>query len=178
MKNEELLNILKSRFENNMNRHKNLKWDEIEAKIEINSEKLLALSRMEETGGEPDVVNYDKKTKEYIFCDCSPESPKGRRNTCYDGEAMESRKKNKPKVNAIDMATEIGIKILTEKQYRGLQQLGKFDLKTSSWVETPTRIRELGGAIFCNRRYDTVFMYHNSAESYYGGRGFRGYLKI
>ena len=173
-----MLGILKSRFENNMNRHKNLEWDEVKAKIKINTQKLLALSGMEKTGGEPDVVNYDKKTNEYIFYDCSAESPKGRRNTCYDMEAMESRKKNKPANNAIDMATNMGIEILTEKEYRELQQLGNFDMKTSSWVKTPSQIRKLGGAIFCDRRYDTVFVFHNSAESYYSNRGFRGSLRV
>lgn len=178
MPNEELLSTFKSRFENNMNRHKSLEWDKVEAKIKANAQKLSALSEMEKTGGEPDVVNYDKNTNKYIFYDCSPESPSGRRNTCYDREAMESRKKNKPTNNAVDMATKMDIKLLTEEQYRGLQQLGNFDTKTSSWVKTPSRIRKFGGAIFCDRRYDTIFVYHNSAESYYSSRGFRGSLRV
>lgn len=175
---EELLKTLKARFEENMNRHQDLEWDHVQAKIEANPEKLWSLHEMEETGGEPDVVDYDKKTDEYIFYDCSTESPKGRRSVCYDLEALESRKKNKPANNAIDMATEIGIELLTEEQYRQLQKLGNFDTKTSSWVQTPNTIRKLGGALFCDRRYDTVFLYHNGAESYYAARGFRGSLRV
>lgn len=175
---EDLLTILQDRFEKNMNRHEDLEWDKVQAKLEDNLDKLWSLNQMEETGGEPDVVGYDKETDEYIFYDCSAESPKGRRSVCYDREALESRKKHKPENNAIDMATDIGIEILTEKQYRELQKLGDFDLKTSSWVQTPTHIRKLGGAIFCDCRYDTVFVYHNGTESYYGARGFRGSLRV
>jgi hypothetical protein len=174
---EELLKILKTRFEKNMTRHKNLDWNKIQAKLEKNPEKIWSLNEMEETEGEPDVVSYDKKTDEYLFCDCSPESPK-RRSLCYDYQAWEARKANKPESNAIDKASEMGIEILTEEQYRELQQLGKFDLKTSSWIKTPENIRELGGAIFCDRRYNTVFTYHNGADSYYAARGFRGSLKV
>jgi hypothetical protein len=174
---EELLNTLQERFENNMNRHKGLEWPKIQAKLEAHPEKLSALNAMESTGGEPDVVGYDKKTGEYIFYDCSVESPKGRRSLCYDHEALESRKDHKPENNAIDMAAAMGIELLTEEQYRDLQELGNFDLKTSSWVKTPANIRKLGGAIFCDYRYDTVFVYHNGAESYYAGRGFRGSLR-
>ncbi|MBL1220965.1 DUF4256 domain-containing protein [Chryseobacterium sp. L7] len=173
----ELLKALQLRFEKNMNRHKGLNWEKIQAKLEAAPEKLWALNEMEETEGEPDVVSYDKKTDEYIFFDCSPESPK-RRSLCYDYQAWESRKANKPENNAIDKAAEMGIELLTEEQYRELQELGKFDLKTSSWVKTPAQIRELGGAIFCDRRYNTVFMYHNGADSYYAARGFRGMLKV
>ncbi|WP_412850702.1 DUF4256 domain-containing protein [Chryseobacterium sp. PMSZPI] len=172
-----LINVLKTRFEKNINRHKDLKWDKIQAKLESNPEKLWSLNEMEETEGEPDVVGHDKKTDEYIFIDCSPESPK-RRSLCYDYQAWEARKANKPENNAIDKAAEMGIEILTEEQYRKLQELGKFDQKTSSWVKTPSHIRELGGAIFCDRRYNMVFMYHNGADSYYAARGFRGILKI
>lgn len=175
---EELLGTLQDRFEENMDRHKSLKWADVQAKLEANPEKLWSLHEMEQTGGEPDVVGYDKKTDEYIYYDCSPESPKGRRSVCYDREALESRKKHKPKNSAMDMAAEMGIEILTEEQYRELQELGDFDTKTSSWVKTPNEIRELGGAIFCDRRYDHVFMYHNGAESYYGARGFRGLLRV
>ncbi|SFD22542.1 Protein of unknown function [Chitinophaga sp. CF118] len=175
---EELLRTLKVRFEKNMNLHKDLKWANVEAKLEANTEKLWSLYEMEATGGEPDVVGHDKKTGEYIFYDCSAESPKGRRSVCYDIEALESRKEHKPKNNAIDMAAAMGIKILTEEQYRELQELGDFDTKTSSWVQTPTNIRELGGAFFCDRRYDHVFLYHNGAESYYAARGFRGSLRV
>ncbi|EQA46314.1 PF14066 family protein [Leptospira broomii serovar Hurstbridge str. 5399] len=177
-KREELLGVLKSRFEKNMKRHKGLDWTKIEAKLEGNFEKLWSLNEMEITGGEPDVVGYDKKTNEYIFYDCSEESPKGRRSICYDREALESRKEHKPKNTAIDMATAMGIELLSEEEYRGLQRLGDFDTKTSSWVKTPSDVRELGGALFCDRRYDTVFVYHNGAESYYAVRGFRGSLKI
>ncbi len=175
---EEILGILKARFEKNMNRHKELEWDKVQAKLETNTEKLWSLNEMETTGGEPDVVDYDKEKDEYIFYDCSAESPKGRRSVCYDREALESRKNHKPENNAIDMADDMGIEILTEEQYRELQKLGNFDTKTSSWVITPDNIRKLGGAIFCDRRYDTVFVYHNGAESYYAARGFRGSLRI
>lgn len=173
----ELLKVLKNRFEKNMNRHKGLNWEKIQSKLESSPEKLWSLNEMEETEGEPDVVSYDKKTDEYIFFDCSPESPK-RRSLCYDYQAWEARKANKPESNAIDKASEMGIELLTEEQYRQLQELGKFDLKTSSWVKTPPHIRELGGAIFCDRRYNTVFMYHNGADSYYAARGFRGSLRV
>lgn len=175
---EELLRGLQSRFEKNMHRHKAVEWARVQAKLEANSEKLRSLSEMERTGGEPDVVAHDKKTGEYIFCDCSAESPKGRRSLCYDRDALESRKEHKPKNNALDMAAAIGIELLTEEQYRELQKLGEFDTKTSSWVKTPAYIRKLGGALFCDRRYDTVFVYHNGAESYYANRGFRGSLKV
>lgn len=175
---EELLNILKVRFEKNMDRHKGIEWAKVQAKLEANPEKLWSLNEMERTGGEVDVVGYDKSKDEYIFYDCSAESPKGRRSVCYDREALESRKKHKPENNAIDMAANMGIEILTEEQYRELQKLGKFDTKTSSWVKTPDHIRKLGGALFCDRRYDTVFVYHNGAESYYAARGFRGLLRV
>jgi hypothetical protein len=175
---EELLSTLKARFEKNMNRHEGLEWAEVQAKLEANSEKLWSLNKMEGTGGEPDVVGHDEKTGEYIFYDCSAESPKDRRSVCYDREALESRKKHKPDNNAVDMATEMGIDLLTEEEYRELQELGNFDLKTSSWVQTPSNIRKLGGAIFCDRRYDTVFVYHNGADSYYAARGFRGSLRV
>ncbi|MED3563970.1 DUF4256 domain-containing protein [Bacillus xiapuensis] len=175
---EELLRSLKVRFEKNMDRHKGLEWAKVQAKLETNPEKLWSLNEMERTGGEPDVVVHDKKAGEYIFYDCSAESPKGRRSVCYDPEALESRKQHKPQNNAIDMAADIGIEILTEEQYRELQKLGNFDTKTSSWVKTPANIRKLGGAIFCDRRFDTVFVYHNGAESYYAGRGFRGSLRV
>src|SRR6202047_1353493 len=164
---EELLGALKARFEENMNRHKGLEWASVQAKLEADVEKLWSLNEMERTGGEPDVVGNDKKTGEYIFYDCSPESPKGRRSLCYDREALESRKENKPKGNAMDMAAGMGIELLTEEQYRGLQKLGEFDTKTSSWVKTPADVRKLGGALFCDRRFDMVFTYHNGAESYY-----------
>ena len=175
---EELLRVLKARFEKNRNRHKGIEWATIQAKLEVNIEKLWSLNEMERTGGEPDVVSHDKKTGEYIFYDCSTESPKGRRSVCYDREALESRKEHKPKNNAIDMAAAMGIELLTEEQYRALQQLGNFDTKTSSWIITPSEIRRLGGALFCDRRYDHVFVYHNGAESYYGARAFRGSLRI
>lgn len=175
---ETLMGILRTRFEKNANRHKGLKWSDIQAKLEANPERLWSLDEMEETGGEPDVVGFDKKTGEYIFYDCAPESPKGRRSICYDPQALESRKEHKPKDSAIAMADAMGIEILTEEQYRELQKLGEFDLKTSSWVKTPTEIRKRGGALFCDRRYDTVFLYHNGAESYYAARGFRGCLKV
>src|ERR1043166_4926858 len=161
-----------------MNRHKGLDWAKVQAKLEVNTEKLWSLNEMERTGGEPDVVGLDKKTREYIFYDCSVESPDGRRSVCYDGDALESRKEHKPKNSAVDMAAAMGIELLTEEQYRELQKLGSFDLKTSSWVKTPAGIRELGGALFCDRRYDTIFVYHNGAESYYAARGFRGLLKV
>ena len=175
---EELLGALKARFEKNMNRHKGLEWTKVQAKLEAGSEKPWSLSEMERTGGEPDVVGYDKKTGEYIFYDCSAESPKGRRSVCYDGTALESRKEHKPKNSAMDMAAAMGIELLTEEQYRELQELGEFDTKTSSWVKTPSDIRKLGGAIFCDRRYDHVFVYHNGAESYYAARAFRGSLRV
>ena len=175
---EELLNTLKARFEKNINRHKGLEWAKVQAKLEANTEKLWSLNEMERTGGEPDVVGHDKKTGEYIFYDCSPESPKGRRSVCYDREALESRKEHKPEDNAIDLAAAIGIELLTEEQYRELQKLGNFDSKTSSWVKTPADIRKLDGALFCDRRYNTVFVYHNGAESYYAARGFRGSLRV
>lgn len=175
---ETLIGILKTRFEKNENRHKGMKWADIEARLEANPEKLWSLDEMEETGGEPDVVGFDKKTGEYIFYDCAAESPKGRRSICYDPQALESRKEHKPKDSAIAMADAMGIEILTEEQYRELQKLGVFDIKTSSWVQTPAEIRKRGGALFCDRRYDTVFLYHNGAESYYAARGFRGCLKV
>ena len=175
---KELLIELKARFLKNMKRHKGLEWDKVEAKLKANPEKLRALDEMELTGGEPDVVGYDKKSGEYIFYDCSPESPKGRRSICYDHQALESRKEHKPENSAVGMADDMGIEILTEEQYRELQKLGDFDLKTSSWVATPAHIRKLGGAIFCDRRFDTVFTYHNGAESYYAARGFRGSLRV
>src|ERR687893_139059 len=175
---EELLRALKARFERNMNRHKNLEWAKLQAKLEANTEKLWSLSEMERTGGEPDVVGFDKETGEYIFYDCSAESPKGRRSVCYDREAQESRKEHKPENNAIDMAAVMGIELLTEEQYRELQKLGNFDAKTSSWVKTPSDIRNFGGALFCDRRYDTVFVYHNSAPTYYRARAFRGSLRV
>ncbi len=175
---EELLRVLKTRFEKNMIRHKGLEWATVQSKLEANTKKLWSLNEMETTGGEPDVVGYDKNTDEYIIYDCSSESPKGRRSLCYDREALESRKEHKPKNNVIDTAAAMGIEVLSEEQYCELQKLGSFDLKTSSWVKTPADIRKLGGAIFCDRRYDTVFVYHNGAESYYAVRGFRGSLKV
>ncbi|MEH7118129.1 DUF4256 domain-containing protein [Neobacillus vireti] len=175
---EELIKTLKARFEKNMNRHKEFEWAKVQEKLETNPEKLWSLYEMERTGGEPDVIDHDQKGGQFIFFDCSAESPKGRRSVCYDHEALESRKQHKPENNAIDMAADMGIEILTENQYRELQTLGSFDTKTSSWVKTPEHIRKLGGAIFCDRRYDTVFMYHNGAESYYAARGFRGSLKV
>jgi hypothetical protein len=174
----ELLGTLKARFEKNLKRHKGIEWAGVQAKLETSPEKLWVLDEMETTGGEPDVVGYDKKANEYIFFDCSAESPKDRRSLCYDREALDARKENKPKDSAVDLAAAIGIELLTEEQYRMLQQLGEFDLKTSSWIATPAAIRELGGAIFCDRRYDTVFVYHNGAESYYAARGFRGSLRV
>ena len=175
---EELLGTLKARFEKNMNRHKGLEWAKVQTKLEANPEKLWSLNEMERTGGEPDVVGYDKKRGEYIFYDCSAESPKGRRSVCYDREGLESRKEHKPENNAIDMAAAIGIELLTEEQYRELQKLGNFDTKTSIWVKTPSDIRKLGGALFCDRRFGHVFLYHNGAESYYSGRAFRGSLRV
>ena len=173
-----LLETLEDRFKKNMPRHAGIDWSSVKAKLEASPEKLPALSEMEKTGGEPDVIGYEKETGEFIFCDCSPESPSGRRSICYDREALDSRKNNKPGGNALEMASTMGIEILTEEQYRELQELGEFDRKTSSWVKTPTRIRDLGGAIFCDRRYDHVFVYHNGAESYYATRGFRGRVKV
>ena len=175
---EELLNTLKARFQKNMNRHKGLEWAKVQGTLEANTAKLWPLNEMERTGGEPDVVGQDKKTDGYIFYDCSAESPQGRRSFCYDRQALESRKEHKPENNAIDMAASMGIELLTEEQYRELQKLGNFDSKTSSWVKTPADIRQLGGALFCDRRYDTVFVYHNGAESYYAARGFRGSLTV
>ncbi|HKB84888.1 MAG TPA: DUF4256 domain-containing protein [Ignavibacteriaceae bacterium] len=177
-KSKVLIGTLKNRFEKNVDRHKGIKWAEVEARLEKNSGKLAALNEMENTGGEPDVVGYDKKSGEYIFYDCSAESPKGRRSYCYDRAALEARKENKPKNNAVDAAADIGIDLLTEDEYRELQKLGEFDLKTSSWIKTPDNIRKLGGALFCDRRYDTVFTYHNGADSYYAARGFRGSLRV
>ncbi len=173
-----LLHTLKTHFEKNKNRHKGIAWDKVEAKLQSQPGKLWILNEMEQTGGEPDVVDFDKKTGEYIFYDCSPESPKGRRSLCYDDAALQARKEHKPKNSAMQMAADMGIEMLTEEQYRELQKLGAFDLKTSSWLKTPEEIRELGGAIFGDRRYNTVFKYHNGAESYYGSRGFRGWLKV
>jgi len=175
---EVLLRALRARFEKNMNRHEGLEWSKVEAKLEADADKLWSLNEMERTGGEPDVVGHDKKTGEYIFYDWSAESPKGRRSLCYDREALEARKEHKPKDSATDMAAAMGIEILTEAEYRELQKLGEFDTKTSSWVKTPSDIRKLGGALFCDRRYDTVFVYHNGAESYYSARAFRGSLRV
>lgn len=175
---EELLKLLKSRFDKNMNRHKGLDWTKIQAKLEANPEKLWSLNQMESTGGEPDVIGHDKKTGEYIFYDCSPETPKGRRSICYDGEALEARKEHKPHDSAIEMANEMGIQILSEEEYREFQNLGNFDTKTSSWIKTPAEVRKLGGALFVDRRFNKVFTYHNGAESYYAGRGFRGSIRV
>ena len=175
---EELLRALRTRFEKNMNRHKGLAWAQVQVRLEANPEKLWSLKEMERTGGEPVVVSQDEKTGEYIFCDCSGESPTGRRSLCYDREALESRKEHKPKDSAIAMAAAMGLELLTEDQYRELQRLENFDTKTSSWVKTPSDIRRLGGALFCDRRYDTVFVYHNGAESYYAARAFRGSLRV
>ena len=174
----ELLKILESRFNKNMNRHKGLKWSDIQSRLEANPKKLWSLNEMEETGGEPDVIGQDKKTGAYTFCDCSAESPKGRRSICYDHEALESRKEHKPKNSAMGMAAEMGIELLTEEQYTGLQQLGNFDTKTSSWIQTPDNVRKLGGAIFGDHRFGRTFFYHNGAESYYAGRAFRGVLHV
>jgi hypothetical protein len=175
---QEMLEALQKRFEQNMNRHKDVEWAKVEAKLKASPEKLWSLSEMERTGGEPDVVAFDKKTGEYVFYDCSAESPKERRSLCYDREALDARKENKPKDSAVDMAAAMGVEILTEQEYRELQKLGSFDTKTSSWVKTPSEIRKLGGAIFCDRRYNTVFTYHNGADSYYAARGFRGSLRV
>ena len=175
---DELLKVLKARFEKNMNRHKGLDWAKVQARLEDNTKKLWSLNEMERTGGEPDVVGHDKKTGEYVFYDCAAESPKGRRSVCYDHQALEARKEHKPANSAVGMAADMGIELLTEEQYRELQQLGDFDLKTSSWVLTPADIRKLGGALFCDRRYNQVFLYHNGAESYYAARAFRGSLKV
>ncbi|HEU0141687.1 MAG TPA: DUF4256 domain-containing protein [Bryobacteraceae bacterium] len=175
---ELLLRTLQARFEKNRNRHKGLEWAQVQTRLKANAEELWSLHEMERTGGEPDVAGHDEKTGEYIFYDCSAESPKGRRSLCYDREALESRKQHKPENNALDMAAAMGIELLTEEQYRELQKLGEFDTKTSSWIKTPSRIRKLGGALFCDRRYDTVFVYHNGAESYYAARGFRGLLRV
>jgi Protein of unknown function (DUF4256) len=176
--NKDLIKVLKTRFEKNMKRHKDIDWNKVQAKLEAQPEKLWILDEMELSGGEPDVIAYDKKTSEFIFVDCSAESPKERRSVCYDHEALNSRKENKPKNSAMNMAEEMGIDILTEEDYRELQTLGEFDLKTSSWIKTPANIRKLKGALFCDRRYDTVFVYHNGAESYYAARGFRGALRV
>ncbi|GJJ01342.1 hypothetical protein RugamoR64_18800 [Duganella rhizosphaerae] len=174
----ELIGTLKDRFAKNMRRHTGIDWSSVQAKLEANLGKLLPLAEMERTGGEPDVITYDAINDAFIFCDCSPESPTGRRSTCYDKEARDSRKENKPGTSAIEMASTIGVELLTEQQYRALQKLGEFDRKTSSWVQTPAKIRHLGGALFCDRRYDHVFLYHNGAESYYAARGFRGRLSV
>lgn len=175
---DEILKLLQARFEKNMTRHKGLQWAAVRARLEANPKKLWSLNEMEKTGGEPDVVGHDKKTGEYIFYDCSEQSPQGRRNLCYDREALESRREHKPKDSAVNMATKMGIELLTEEEYRQLQAFGALDTKTSSWVKTPPVIRKLGGALFCDRRYDTVFVYHNGAESYYAARGFRGALRV
>jgi len=175
---EELLNILKTRFEKNMNRHKDIEWAKVQTKLQSNNQKMWSLYEMENTGGEPDIVGYDKKSGEFIFYDCSAESPTGRRSVCYDHEALEKRKEHKPQNSAIEMASEMGIALLSEEQYRELQQLGSFDTKTSSWIKTTPAVRKLGGALFCDRRYDTVFLYHNGADSYYAARGFRGSLRV
>lgn len=175
---EALFTILKTRFEKNKSRHKELDWAAIQAKLEGAAEKQWSLNEMENTGGEPDVIGFDKKTGEYIFCDCSAESPKGRRSFCYDRAALDARKENKPANSVVDAAAEMGIELLSEEQYRELQQLGNFDTKTSSWVQTPAAIRKLGGAVFCDRRYNTVFLYHNGADSYYAARAFRGLLRV
>lgn len=172
----ELLSTLKGRFEKNKNRHPDIDWNKVQSKLEVNPDKLWSLNEMERTGGEPDVIGYEKE--DYVFYDCSAESPKDRRSLCYDREALNSRKENKPKDSAIDMAKGMGIELLTEEEYRELQKLGNFDLKTSSWIKTPDAIRKLGGALFCDRRYDTIFLYHNGAESYYAARGFRGSLRV
>jgi len=174
---EKLIQILKTRFEKNMNRHKNIQWEKVQSKLEKNPEKIYSLNEMQKTGGEPDIVDYNKKTNEFIFYDCSPESPK-RRSLCYDAEALKSRKENKPQNSAVEMAYAMGIEILNEEQYRELQKLGEFDTKTSSWIKTPKEIRKLGGALFADFRYGKVFIYHNGAESYYASRGFRGILRI
>lgn len=175
---EEIIKVLKNRFEKNMSRHQGVDWSAVQAKLEADAGKLQTLHEMERTGGEPDVIGFDQQTGEFTFCDCSPESPAGRRSLCFDRDALESRKENKPGGSAVEMAASMGIELLTEEQYRALQKLGEFDRKTSSWVQTPSSIRRLGGALFCDRRYDQVFVYHNGAESYYAARGFRGLLKV
>lgn len=175
---DDLLKTLKARFERNMKRHQGLEWAKVETRLKASTDKLWSLNEMERTGGEPDVVGHDKKTGEFVFYDCSEQTPKGRTSLCYDRVALNSRKEHKPKDNAVDMASAIGVELLTEEQYRELQKTGEFDTKTSSWVRTPDKIRDLGGALFCDRRFDTVFVYHNGAESYYAGRGFRGWLKV
>jgi hypothetical protein len=175
---EELLGLLRARFDKNMSRHKGIEWDKVQARLEANPGGMWSLSEMEKTGGQPDVVGRDKETDEYLFFDCSPESPKGRTSLCYDREGLDSRKEHKPKNTAMDMAAEMGVEMLTEEQYRELQKLGEFDTKTSTWVRTPSEIRKLGGALFCDRRYGQVFVYHNGAQSYYSGRGFRGSLRV
>jgi hypothetical protein len=175
---EALLASLKTRFEKHTNRHKGVEWSKVQAKLEANAQKLWSLNEMENTGGEPDVVGHDKKTGEYVFYDCSAESPRGRRSVCYDHEALNARKEHKPKDSAVNMATGMGVELLTEEQYRALQQLGEFDTKTSSWIQTPSDIRKLGGALYCDRRYNHIFLYHNGAESYYAVRGFRGSLRV
>ena len=175
---EEILSALKARFEKNMNRHKGMEWTKVQAKLQANAEKLWSLVEMERTGGEPDVVGHDKKTGEYVFYDCSEQSPKGRRSLCYDREALDSRKEHKPKNSAIEAAAAMGVELLTEEQYRELQTLGAFDTTSSSWVKTPPAIRKLGGALFCDRRFDTVFLYHNGADAYYAARGFRGLVRV
>lgn len=178
MTHTELIEILEDRFEKNMNRHKGIAWEDVKSRLEGKESKLRSLNEMEETGGEPDVIGFDEKTGEYIFCDCSPESPDGRRSTCYDEDALRSRKENKPKASALGMAEAMGIEVLDEEGYRALQELGEFDTKTSSWIKTPSVIRDLGGGLFADRRYDHVFVYHNGAESYYASRGFRGVLRV
>jgi hypothetical protein len=175
---DDLLSVLKDRFEKNISRHKGLDWVKIQQKLKANAAKLWSLNEMEKSGGEPDVIRFDKKTGEYVFVDCAAESPKARRSLCFDRAAWESRKEHKPQGNAVDMASDMGIQLLNEGEYRDLQKLGEFDLKTSSWIQTPPEIRKLGGALFCDRRYNTVFLYHNGAESYYGARGFRGSLRV
>lgn len=175
---DELLKVLQDRFAKNMHRHEGIEWEDVQSRLLVNPGKLWTLNEMERTGGEPDVVGYDEERDEYVFCDCSRESPKGRRSVCYDREALEKRKKHKPETSAMDMAQEMGIEILTEEQYRALQELDEFDLKTSSWIKTPAEIRKLGGALFCDRRYNHVFVYHNGADSYYGSRGFRGMMRV
>ncbi len=175
---DKLLKVLQDRFAKNMHRHEGIEWEDVQARLLENPGKLWTLNEMERTGGEPDVVGYDEERDEYVFCDCSRESPKGRRSVCYDREALEKRKKHKPETSAMDMAQEMGIEILTEEQYRALQELDEFDLKTSSWIKTPAEIRKLGGALFCDRRYNHVFVYHNGADSYYGSRGFRGMMRV
>lgn len=175
---DKLLKVLQDRFAKNMHRHEGIEWEDVQSRLLVNPGKLWTLNEMERTGGEPDVVGYDEERDEYVFCDCSRESPKGRRSVCYDREALEKRKKHKPETSAMDMAQEMGIEILTEEQYRALQELDEFDLKTSSWIKTPAEIRKLGGALFCDRRYNHVFVYHNGADSYYGSRGFRGMMRV